>query len=134
MRRPVPALLALAALAAVPRAAHGADLYVVCNPGVTLQAADVRDVFLGDKGFAGSVKLAPADNTTAQALFLERVLKLDAARYSAIWTKKSFREGANPPPVKASDAEATAYVRQTPGGCSYVTTAPGAGVTQVGKY
>ncbi|MBS0374925.1 MAG: phosphate ABC transporter substrate-binding protein [Proteobacteria bacterium] len=125
--------LLLAALTLAAGAARAEDLYVICNSGVSLQAADVRDVFIGEKGFAGSVKLAPADNASAQAGFLARALKLDALKYSGIWTKKSFRDGANPPPVKASDAEAVAYVRQTPGGCSYVTTAPGAGVTVVAK-
>lgn len=110
------------------------EVYVVCNAQTTLQPADVKDVFLGDKGFAGSVKLLPADNSAAQAAFLEKVLKLDAAKYSTIWTKKSFRDGANPPPVKGGDAEALAYVKQTPGGCSYVSAAPPAGVTLVGKF
>ena len=108
-------------------------VYVICNSAVSLQAGDVRDVFLGEKGFAGSVKLAPADNSAAQAAFLEKALKLDAAKYAGIWTKKSFRDGANPPPVKGSDAEAVAYVKQTPGGCSYTASAPGAGVTVVAK-
>jgi len=113
--------------------AYAGDVFVICNPGVSLQAGDVRDVFLGEKGFAGSVKLAPADNSATQASFLEKALKLDAAKYSGIWTKKSFRDGANPPQVKSSDAEAIAYVKQTPGGCSYTSTAPGAGVVVIAK-
>ena len=113
--------------------AFAGDVYVICNSGVTLQAGDVRDVFLGEKGFAGSVKLAPADNSAAQAAFLEKALKLDAAKYAGIWTKKSFRDGANPPPVKGSDAEAVAYAKQTPGGCSYTSSAPSGGVTVVAK-
>jgi hypothetical protein len=58
---------------------------------------------------------------------------LDAAKYSGIWTKKSFRDGANPPPVKGSDVEAVAYVKQTAGGCSYTASVPPAGVTVVAK-
>ena len=114
--------------------ATAGDLYVICNPDVTLQAAEARDVFIGEKGFAGSVKLAPADNSAAQAAFLEKVLKLDAAKYASVWTKKSFRDGATPPPVKGGDGEAIAYVKQTSGGCSYVASAPPAGVTVVGKF
>ena len=113
--------------------AFAGDIYVICNSGVSLQAADVRDVFVGEKGFAGSVKLAPADNSAAQAGFLDKALKIDSAKYSGIWTKKSFRDGANPPPVKGSDAEAVAYVKQTPGGCSYTASAPGAGVAVIAK-
>ena len=115
-------------------AAAAGDVYVVCNADVAIQAGDVKDVFTGEKGFAGSVKLAPADNSTAQASFLEKVLKVDAATDATIWTKKSFRDGANPPPVKGSDAEALAYVKQTPGGCSYLAAPPPAGVTLVGKF
>ena len=128
-------LLALGTLAgAWAGAALAGDVYVVCNSGVSLQTADVRDVFVGDKGFAAAVKLAPADNSAAQEAFLEKVLKIALPKYAGIWTRKSFRDGVNPPPVKASDAEALAYVRQTPGGCSYVTTAPGTGVNVVAKY
>lgn len=114
--------------------AMAADLYVVCNANVTLQPSDVRDVFIGEKSFAGSAHLAPADNLAAQGAFLERVVKVSANRYASLWTKKSFRDGANPPPVKASDAETIAYVRQTPGACSYVQTAPPPGVNTVAKF
>jgi hypothetical protein len=120
--------------AGVSSAATTADLYVVCNVNVSLQASDVRDVFIGEKSFAGSAHLAPADNLAAQAAFLERVVKVSADRYASLWTKKSFRDGANPPPVKASDAETIAYVRQTPGACSYVQTTPPAGVNTVARF
>lgn len=128
------AWLLAAALAGASGAATTADLYVVCNSNVALQASDVRDVFVGEKSFAGSARLAPADNLAAQAAFLQRVVKVSADRYASLWTKKSFRDGANPPPVKASDAETIAYVRQTPGACSYVQTPPPAGVNVVGKF
>lgn len=121
-------------LCAWASATAAGDVYVVCNPGITLQAADVHDVFVGDKGFAGAVKLSPADNSAAQSAFLEKVLKIGAAKYSGIWTRKSFRDGVNPPPVKASDAEAFAYVKQTPGGCSYVTSTPVSGVSVIAKF
>jgi hypothetical protein len=78
--------------------------------------------------------LAPADNRTAQGTFLERVLMMASSKYSTSWTKKSFRDGVNPPPVKASDAEAIDYVRRQQGACSYSTTPPGAGVELVASY
>jgi hypothetical protein len=109
------------------------DVYVICNSGVSLQAADARDVFIGEKGFAGSVKLVPVDNSALQADFLAKVLKIDAAKYAGIWTKKSFRDGANPPAVKGSDGEVLALVKSTAGACSYVSSSP-AGVTVVGKF
>ena len=132
-RRALPLLLGVL-LSAWASAIAAGDVYVVCNPGITLQPADVHDVFVGDKGFAGTVKLAPADNSAAQSAFLEKVLKIGVAKYSGIWTRKSFRDGVNPPPVKASDAEALAYVKQTPGGCSYVTSTPVSGVSVIAKF
>jgi hypothetical protein len=123
-----------AALTALSVRASASDVYVVCNAGISLQATDIRDVFVGDKSFAGAARLAPADNTAAQAAFLEKVMKLDARKYATLWTKKSFRDGANPPPVKATDAEALAYVRLTPGGCSYVLRAPTSGFSIVAKF
>jgi hypothetical protein len=134
MTRQVATLLVGIACAGWTGGAFAGDLFVICNAGVTLQAGDVKDVFIGEKGFAGAVKLVPADNSAAQAAFFEKVLKLDAAKYAGIWTKKSFRDGSSPPAVKASDAEAAAYVKQTPGACSYVGSAPPAGVTTVAKY
>src|SRR5262249_22561278 len=118
----------------VLQVAHAADLYVICSPGVTLAQVDVRDVFMGEKQFAGSLKLLPADNGAVQSTFLSKVLKMDAGKYSVAWTKKSFREGANPPPMKGSDAEALEYVKRTPGACSYVATQPPPGVTTVASY
>ena len=122
------------ALAGWASGANAGDLYVICNVGVTLQPSEIKDTFIGEKGFVGTVKLAPADNSAAQAAFLEKVLKVDAVKYAGIWTKKSFRDGVNPPPIKASDAEALAYVKQTLGGCGYVATAPGAEVKLVARF
>lgn len=133
MRRSIIAALIGAMAATFASAAVAGDIYVICSAGVTLSASEVRDVFLGEKGFVGSTKLTPADNSAAQAAFLEKVLKLDAVKYAGIWTKKSFRDGANPPTVKSSDTEAIAFVKATPGGCSYLTSAP-TGVTVVAKF
>ena len=128
------AKLLLAALLCVGCAtASAADLYVICNARVPLSAADVRDLFLGEKQFAGAVKLVPVDNSSAQSVFLEKVLKMNAAKYSTTWTKKSFRDGINPPLVTGNDAEALAYVKRTPGACSYVTIAPPADVVVVAR-
>ena len=135
-RRGAAHIVALVGIALVgwAGAAGGGDLYVICNLAVTLQPAEIKDTFIGDKGFIGSLKLAPADNSAAQAAFLEKVLKVDAGKYAGIWTKKSFRDGINPPPLKATDAEALAYVKQTAGGCSYVASEPGPGVAVIARY
>jgi len=114
--------------------AHAGDLYIACSAGVTLTLADVRDVFLGEKQFAGPVKLQPVDNNAEQAEFLARVLKMDWTKYTTTWSKKSFRDGATPPSTKSGDAEIIEYLKHTPGGCGYLGSAPPAGLTLVGKF
>ena len=123
-----------AVLCTCASAAVTSDLYVVCNSNVSLRPVDVREVFLGEKSFAGTVRLTPADNLAAQATFLGRVVKFTADKYASLWTKKAFRDGASPPLVVVNDTEAIAYVRQTPGACSYVEAVPPAGVAVVAKF
>lgn len=132
MRIPAKLLLATV-LATAGSAARADDLYIVCNLRPAITAADVRDLFVGEKQFVGAVKLVPIDNSAAQSLFLERVLKMTAARYSVTWIKKSFRDGINAPVVAGSDAEALATVKRTPGACSYVTTTPDANLEVIAK-
>jgi hypothetical protein len=110
------------------------DLYVACHAGVSLAAADIRDVFLGEKQFSKAIKLVPVDNVAAQATFLEKVLRMSASKYANTWAKKSFRDGVHLPVVKANDAEMLEFIRHTPGGCGYLVTAPRLGVTVIGKY
>jgi hypothetical protein len=93
---------------------------VIAHPSVELGAADVHDVFVGDKQLAGSVKLVPVDNSAAQADFLSKVVQLEASKYTALWTKKAFREGLTAPAVKGSDAEVISFVKSTPGAVGYV--------------
>lgn len=123
--------VALAVGAVFPALAD--DLYVVANPNASVTAADVREIFLGEKQFAGSVKIVPVDNTAAQADFLGKVMKMDSAKYNASWTKKSFRDGLSPPGLKSGDAEVLNYVKSTPGAVGYVVTKP-SNVTVVQKY
>ena len=93
---------------------------VISNSGVTIVAADVRNIFVGEKQFAGAVRLVPVDNTGAQQKFLANFLKADSDKYNLIWAKKSFREGVNPPPLMASDGEVIEFVRRTPGAVGYI--------------
>lgn len=132
----IPVLSALVTLAAagIGAESRAADVYVICNPSVSLTATDLRDVFLGDKQFAGGTVLSLADNMAARDTFLQKVLKMDAAKYATAWTKKAFRDGVNPPVVSPSDADALEYVKRGPGRCSYVTTMPGPGVTVVAVF
>jgi hypothetical protein len=134
--KPSPALLALLALACAGFAneSRAAEVYVICHPSVSLAASDLRDVFLGDKQFAGGTVLSLSDNSAAREAFLQRVLKMDVDKYRTAWTKKAFRDGVNPPTLMMSDAEALDYVKRAPGRCSYVTTAPGPGVAVIAEF
>lgn len=110
-----------------------AEVVVIANSGTQIAPADVADIFLGEKQFAGPTKLVPVDNGPQQESFLSKVLKLDSGKYNNKWAKKSFRDGLNPPAVKSGDAEVIEYVKRTPGAVGYVGTSP-AGVTVIQKY
>ena len=108
----------------LPQLANAADVVVISHPGTTLSAGDVKDVFLGDKQFAGGTKLTPVDNASLQENFLSKFLDMSRNKYSSAWTKKSFRDGLTPPAMKSGDAEVIDYVRRTPGAVGYVSSAP----------
>jgi len=126
-------VLATASLVTLASGASAGDLYVITNSGTTVSPTDVREIFLGEKQIVGSTKLVPVDNAAAQDQFLTKVLKMQATKYTASWTKKSFRDGVTAPPVKGSDAETIEFVKQNPGAVGYVGTSP-AGVNVVGKF
>jgi hypothetical protein len=127
-------MVSLALLVASSTAMAADELYVVCHEGVSLDAADVRDVFLGEKQFLNAIRLIPVDNLAAQPAFLEKVLRMNAVRYTNSWVKKSFRYGINPPAAMANDAAVLEFIKHAPGGCGYVNTAPRSGVNVIGKY
>ena len=124
--------LAAAALL-LPALAFAGDVFVVAHSSVNLSPDEVRDVFVGEKQSAGSVRLVVMDNGSAQADFLAKVVKVDAGKYASIWAKKGFREGINPPAVKGGDAEVIAAVKGTPGAIGYASKAP-ADVKVIQKY
>jgi ABC-type phosphate transport system substrate-binding protein len=126
-------LWALMLFTAAPALAF-ADVYVIVNPGLNLTADDIKNIYTGEKELAESTKIRPQDNSAAREEFLKKVLQLDVAKYESMWTKKSFRDGINPPTVRASDAEVIAYVKSNPGAIGYVTTAPPSDVTVLKKF
>lgn len=104
--------------------ANAGDIVIISNPEISVSADEVRDIFLGEKQFAGSAKLVVIDNAALQGNFLSQVMHMDAAKYNGIWTKKSFRDGLTPPAVKSGDAEVIEYIKRTPGAIGYVSTRP----------
>ena len=113
--------------------AYAEDVYLVANPETQISSTDVKDIFSGEKQFFGSQKIVPVDNGTLQADFLAKVFKIPLDRYNALWTKKSFRYGINPPAVKVNDADVIAFVKSTPGAVGYVSK-PSPAVKIIEKY
>ncbi|HLA35846.1 MAG TPA: hypothetical protein VJ001_13365, partial [Rhodocyclaceae bacterium] len=110
-----------------------AEIVIISNSATTIVADEVRDVFLGEKQFAGATKLQPIDNGPLQAEFQSKALKIEPDRYNSLWAKKSFRDGVNKPSVKSGDAEVIDFVKKTPGAVGYVAKSP-SGVSVVQKY
>lgn len=110
-----------------------AELFVISNSATSIAAGEIKEVFTGDKQLAGSAKLVPVDNASAQESFLSTALKMDVSRYNTIWTKKSFRDGLTAPAVKSGDAEVLDFVRKTAGAVGYVNSQP-SGVNIIQKY
>ena len=113
--------------------ARADELWVIANPEITLSPADIKEVYLGEKQFGGSIKLQPVDNAASQQAFLSLVLGMTGARYRSSWLKKSFRDALNPPVELPGDAAVLSFVQRTPGAVGYVRTKP-AGVVVVEKY
>lgn len=109
------------------------DLFVISHPEVLLTSEDIREIFLGEKQFTGSVKIVPVDNNAAQGTFLSKVVKIDTARYNTTWAKKGFRDGLTQPVIKSGDAEVVNFVKSTPGAIGYVTI-ESRGVKVIKKY
>ena len=125
--------LSLAAIALCASCPSRGDVYIIANTDLKLTADEAKEVFLGEKQLAGSVKIVPVDNSGAQAEFLDKVFKMDPAKYKLLWAKKGFRDGLNAPAVKSSDLEVLGVVKSTPGALGYVTSVP-TGVTVIQKY
>ncbi len=134
VRQRLPALLLPLMLGALTPAMAN-DIYVIAHPSVKLSADAIRDVYIGEKQFAGDIKILPADNAASQAIFLSKVLKLDETRYANLWVKKAFRDALNPPALRTSDREVADFVRKTPGAISYISSPPAdGGVTLIQKF
>ena len=104
------------------------ELAALLNSKLAVEADEIRDIFLGEKQFAGSTKLVVIDNIAVQSIFLPKVMHMNAAKYNSIWIKKSFLDGLTPPAVKSSDAEVIEYIKTTEGAIGYISTTPPPGV------
>ena len=113
--------------------AAAGEIYVIAHPSVNLTEDEVKAVYLGEKQFAGTVKLVPVDNASVQSDFLERVISMRADKYAALWVKKGFRGDATAPATKSGDAEVIKFVKSTAGAIGYVSS-PVKGVKELHQY
>ena len=117
----------------VSTVAMAGDVYVIAHPSVELTSFEVPQVYKGEQEFAGAIKLVPVENAAVQSDFLDKVLKIDAGKYGALWIKKSFRAAMTAPQVKSGDAEVINFVKQTRGAIGYVSV-PSADVNLLQQY
>jgi len=83
-------------------------------------AGIARLLALGAAAFLAAAAPCALHAQTVQDRFLTNFLKVDNGKYYSIWAKKSFREGVNPPVLKATDGEVVDFVRRTPGAVGYI--------------
>ena len=132
-RPPIVALLTVASAGFTDATMAAADVYVIANDSVQITPAEVREVFLGERQFTGGRRVVPIDNASLQKEFVGRVVGIEPSKYNTVWAKKGFREGLNPPDLKAGDREVIAAVKAIPGAIGYVSQLP-QGVHLVDKH
>lgn len=117
------------------RIAYGGDIYVIARPDVKVSSDDIREIYLGDKQFSGDVRLVPVDNQAVLPEFVKKALAMSPQRYNTLWVKKGFRDGLDPPVVKATDFEVVEFVKRMHGAVGYVSSVPhDNSVLVIGKF
>jgi hypothetical protein len=126
------ATIVLAVLLA-PGAACAGEL--IAHPSVSLTVDEVRELYLGERQFAGKLKLVPVDNIALRSEFLSKVLQTDERKYAARWLRRSLHEGLEAPELMDGDAQTCAFVRSTPGAVGYVSKSTGtAGIKILAEF
>jgi ABC-type phosphate transport system substrate-binding protein len=95
------------------------------NPATQIQRTALVAIYLGNmKRWNDGKTVLPVDQSTRsplRAAFSERVLGKSLMSVQTHWLRKMAEDRVPPPPVKASDAEVTAYVRANAGAIGYVS-------------
>jgi len=131
------ALAAVAVLVSLAGTAWAGDVVVIGNPALpvnSLSAAELKRIYVGDKGFVGEVKVEPLDYLNeegAASVFLEGVVGMNPARFHAWWVKEVFHGGGIPPRRMDGVPAVVQAVAAQPGAIGYVPAESLAGVTTV---
>jgi len=105
------------------------EILVVINPAAPvdrLSPDQLKEAYLGDAFFWGSVKIHPAELRLPPELyagFLQAIASMSPERYEVYWIRKVFREGGMPPRPFESAEALLAYVANTPGAVGFVSAA-----------
>lgn len=119
-------LACVLAVGVVASSARAEELVVVVHPQAPIEHisdAQLRQVYLGESSFWGSVKIHPAVLRVppeVYAAFMGAVAGISPGGYEAYWIRKVFREGGMPPRPFDSAADVLAYVARTPGGLGFI--------------
>jgi hypothetical protein len=113
----------------VPVAACAGEL--IAHPSVNLTVDEVRELYLGERQFAGKLKLVPVDNIALRSEFLSKVIQTDERKYVAHWLRRSFHQGLEAPVLMDSDVQTCEFVRSTPGAVGYVSKRTGTAGTKI---
>jgi ABC-type phosphate transport system substrate-binding protein len=106
------------------------DIAVVVNsvnPTNDLSLSDLRRILMGERRFWGGnvqVRLALRERGARERdQVLNKVLRMDNKEFAEHWRAKVFRgEASDEPLTLSSNATAFQYVKETPGGLSFIAT------------
>ena len=132
----IPNVLCLVLVAALSAPAGGADVQVIAHRDIAateLSAAELKDIFLGNKTAIGGTAVEPVfeESGAAHQAFLRIYLgKSESALRNHFKTLVFTGKGAQPKAF-GSDAEVVRYVTRTKGAIGYVSS--GADVDGVKK-
>ncbi len=124
-RRFLAAFVLLASIVLMPLAAFAEGIAIVSGsafPKDSLSASDVKDIYLGKTSLIGGVKVKPLDlKAGVKSDFLQKAVGMSEDDYKGYWIKRVFREGGNPPAVKASSDDVVSAVKDEAGALGYVS-------------
>ena len=98
------------------------------HPLTHVSAAELADIYLGNKEVAGKVRLKPIDQRDGQEIhsaFLKKVLRMSHDDYVEYWNHRLFREGGTPPILKGDSTEVIRSVEEKEGAIGYVWASEG---------
>lgn len=106
--------------------AEAREIAFVVNKKASIESIkllEVKEIFLGDKQFWGSVKIKPIDYQGSKPIrgsFLDKVLRTNPTTFDNYWISKLFQEGGTPPSKKETFQEVIDEVSRDPGAIGYV--------------